>query len=290
MIHVLGDSRNSRIGRPLLWLGLFAGCVLLSSFTAAEVAAGVQSPDGAALYAASCASCHQADGSGIEGTFPPLRGNLNAADPSYVADVIQNGVEGPIDVNGVVYDSVMPPVAALEGADLDAVVAFVVDIAVSSTPTPTTTPPAEPDAEPFVPDDGRGHDLFLGADRLENGGAACAACHTAGEVGNLGGPGLGPDLTTSFETLGGAAGLTGWLTNPPSETMAPIFADDPLTENEIADLVAFLSTTPADGPEDRSVDGLTVAGIGGAVVLFAGLALGWRGTRQTYAERLRSKR
>lgn len=290
MNHVLGDSTNQRLGLPLTSLILFGACVVVSFSLATEVRAGVQGADGASLYAASCASCHQADGSGIEGTFPPLRGNPNAADASYVADAIQNGVEGPIEVNGVAYDGVMPAVAALEGADLDAVVAFVVDMAGASTPPPTTTPPAEPDSEPFVPDEARGHDLFVGSDRLENGGAACAACHTAGEVGNLGGPGLGPDLTTSFETLGGQAGLTGWLTNPPSPTMAPIFSNDPLTEDEIADLVAFLSTTPSDGPEDRSVDGLTLAGIGGAIVLFGGLALGWRGSRQTYTERLRSKR
>ncbi len=31
--------------------------------------------EGAAVYAANCASCHQADGRGLAGAFPPLAGN-----------------------------------------------------------------------------------------------------------------------------------------------------------------------------------------------------------------------
>jgi mono/diheme cytochrome c family protein len=177
-------------------------------------------------------------------------------------------------------------------ADIEAVVQYVVGLASQSAADPGTGDPADQDTdptEPIVPDVDRGHDLFIGADRFDNGGAACASCHTAGSVGNLGGPGLGPDLTTVFGTLGGDAGLTGWLGNPPSATMRPIFGDRPLTDSEVAHLVAFLEDAPAQERANSGVDRLTVAGIGGVVALMAGMAMLWRGMRQTYVERLRSR-
>ncbi len=255
--------------------------------------AGAQTDPGAEGFATHCASCHQADGAGIPGTFPPLKGNAAAGDPEHVADVIQNGKSGPLEVDGVAYDSVMPAVAALSGAELDAVVAYVVGLSGGGTNTGTgegTTPDSTVAAGPIAGDADRGRDLFLGSRRLDEGGAACAACHVAGAEGNLGGSGLGPDLSTAFTRLGGETGLTGWLVNPPSPTMTPIFAEHPMTPEEIADLVAFLATTPDAQPDDPPVDGLVVAGVAGLFVLFGGMAIGWRGMRQSYVERLRSQR
>lgn len=273
---------------------LIASSVLVAAVLAPGSAARAQSDGGEAGYVASCASCHQADGAGIPGTFPPLAGNPAAADPTYVADVIRNGLSGPIEVDGVSYDSVMPPVPALEGAELDAVVAHVVSLAGGSDSEPTDEPPADTTdpaeaTEPTVGDPDRGRALFLGSDGLDNGGAACAACHTAGAEGNLGGGGLGPDLTTAFDRLGGEAGLTGWLGNPPSATMMPIFADRPMTESETADLVAYMATTASATPDDGPIDVLLLAGVAGLVALIAGMAVVGRGGRQTYVEHLRSR-
>ena len=266
MKHVLAQSGNQgsdhRTGfGPLL---LIASALVLAGLIASGGAqAGAQGDDGAAGYAASCASCHQVDGSGIPGAFPPLAGNEAATDPAYVADVIANGLSGPIEVDGVVYDSVMPAVPALSGAELDAVVAYVVSLAAGSddpTPDEPTTETTLP-AGPTVGDPDRGRELFLGSKGLDEGGAACAACHSAGAEGNLGGNGLGPDLTTAFDRLGGEAGLTGWLANPPSATMMPIFAEDPMTEEETADLVAYLATTSDADTDDGPIDLLLVAGL-----------------------------
>ena len=71
--------------------------------------------------------------------------------------------------------------------------------------------------------------------------------------------------------------------------MAPLYTDRPLTEDEIADLVAYLATTPEHGPTDDGPDGLLLAGSGGALALLAGMAVAWRGMRQTYHQRLRSR-
>lgn len=52
--------------------------------------------DGGVLYAQSCASCHQADGSGIDGVFPALAGNtfVTTADPTGAIATVLNGRAG----------------------------------------------------------------------------------------------------------------------------------------------------------------------------------------------------
>jgi mono/diheme cytochrome c family protein len=276
-------------------VGLVALAALITYATVAPSTAGAQDSTGADLYLANCAGCHQAGGEGLPGTFPPLAGNPAATDPDYVATVITEGRTGTIEVLGIEYNTPMPPVSGLSDADLDLLVTHVVGLAGgdgAEAPDDPGAPatPAEPAKPPAVGEVGRGHDLFIGSNRFDEGGGACASCHTAGEVGNLGGQSLGPDLTPVYQKLGGEPGLTAWLANPASETMQPIFADQPLSENEIADLVAFLADAPnQDRPNDSS-DWLLLAGLGGLVILIGGMAIAWRGMRQTYVQTLRSKR
>jgi ubiquinol-cytochrome c reductase cytochrome c subunit len=246
-------------------------------------AQGDDTAEGAALYADNCASCHGADAAGIPGSFPPLRGNPNVADAAYVESVIIDGLTGPLEVDGVAYDAVMPAIAVADG-EATAIAAYVASIAEGGSTTDTTEP-----APPEPGDPSEGQSLFEGAARFDNGGAACVGCHTAGEVGNFGGPGLGPDLTDVSEQLGGEAGLAGWLKSPPTPTMIPIFDDHPLTDPEVADLAAFLEVAPDQDKASPPVDWLVVGGLVGLVVLIAGMAIAWRGMRQSYVERLRSR-
>lgn len=262
-------------------LSLLAAAAFAPTPPVASVNAAVAQSDeeGAAIYAANCAACHQPNGEGIAGAFPPLAGNPAVADSAYVASVVREGKSGPLEVLGATYDAVMPPVA-LTDDEVTAVAAYVATLAGS---TSTTTVAAAPKAG----DAGRGHDLFVGAASFTNNGPACAACHTAGSINGLGGSGLGPDLTLAFDRLGGEAGLTGWLTNPPSAVMTPLFTDNSLADDEIADVVAFLGSARNESP-GSGIDFMLLMGLAGAAVLFAGLAIASRRLRPTYVERLRS--
>jgi len=271
----------------------FVAFALLAAATIAAIAfgpplsgaAGAQEP-GAGLYEQHCASCHQPDGAGIAGTFPPLAGNPAAADVDYVSSAITDGVTGPIDVLGVAYDSTMPPFADIASDDVALLAAYVAELSgADPVGEPATVVAGATNGNPA-----RGRDLFEGATRFDQGGAACVACHTAGEVGNLGGRGLGPDLTYTYSDLGGEAGLTGWLTNPPSPTMKPIFDDRPLTDDELADVVAFLAESATGDTTPGGIDRLSIAGLVGLLLLVGGMAAAWRGMRRTYKSRLRSKR
>ena len=65
--------------------------------------------DGAAVYAASCAACHQATGAGLPGVFPPLAGSewVNGHDTTAAA-ILLHGVTGPLTVKGATYNGAMP--------------------------------------------------------------------------------------------------------------------------------------------------------------------------------------
>jgi len=86
--------------------------------------------DGQALYLANCAMCHQAEGQGVPGAFPPLAKSdylqtLASSKRLELVDLVLRGKTGAITVNGVEYNGVMTPVAGLDDAQLAAVLSFV---------------------------------------------------------------------------------------------------------------------------------------------------------------------
>lgn len=66
--------------------------------------------DGGQLYTANCVACHQANGNGLPGVFPPLSGSewVSADDPKVLIKIILHGVHGPLTVDGAQYDGLMP--------------------------------------------------------------------------------------------------------------------------------------------------------------------------------------
>ena len=73
---------------------------------------------GGQYYQAHCASCHGADGAGIESLGPPLAGSAWVTGPSEVlARIVLHGLAGPIEVNGEAWNGVMPGHATLPGFD-----------------------------------------------------------------------------------------------------------------------------------------------------------------------------
>ena len=166
--------------------------------------------EGQDVFLTNCSACHQPNGLGVPGSFPPLSGNPNVQDSAYVGGVIVGGLSGPIEVLGVTYDGVMPPFADLTEAEITAVTDYIqADVFVSAGEGATLEPGEA----------ARGESIFLGANRLENAGPACVACHTAANHQNLSGYTLGPDLTNLAVRYGGEVAVAAALSNPPSVTM-----------------------------------------------------------------------
>ncbi|WP_271393899.1 copper-containing nitrite reductase [Aequorivita sinensis] len=76
-------------------------------------------------YMATCVACHQANGQGIEGAFPPLaNADYLNADVDRAIDIVLNGKSGEITVNGKKYNSVMTA-QALSDEDVANVLTYV---------------------------------------------------------------------------------------------------------------------------------------------------------------------
>ena len=79
----------------------------------------VEIDPGREVYNKYCLTCHQADGSGVPGMYPPL---VNAEMITGTADdlirIILFGLEGPIGPEGISYSQVMPAQDFISDSDI----------------------------------------------------------------------------------------------------------------------------------------------------------------------------
>ncbi|HJR77138.1 MAG TPA: copper-containing nitrite reductase [Nitrospiraceae bacterium] len=80
---------------------------------------------GGRLYKTYCVGCHQPEGQGIQGTFPPLAKSDYLADKSRTIATVLNGLTGSIEVNGQRYNGVMPPMGHLKDDEIADILSYV---------------------------------------------------------------------------------------------------------------------------------------------------------------------
>jgi mono/diheme cytochrome c family protein len=92
---------------------------------AADTASTIQK--GQQIFTTTCQACHQANGEGIPGTFPPLAGSeWVLGSPSRLSAIILHGISGEITVKGQKFNSVMPTFKGqLSPEDIAAVASYI---------------------------------------------------------------------------------------------------------------------------------------------------------------------
>lgn len=95
--------------------------------TSSETVAAVLPDEGAVLFAANCATCHQPDGVGLRDAVPPLAGSeVVAAGPEVVSRILLRGIDGPLAVAGSNYNGHMPSFASvLDDAEIARIATYV---------------------------------------------------------------------------------------------------------------------------------------------------------------------
>jgi nitrite reductase (NO-forming) len=88
-----------------------------------QIAAGKQ------LFTGTCSVCHQANGEGVAGVFPPLAKSdyLATQSKAQLIGIPANGLHGKVTVNGKEYDSVMPPMTQLTDDEMANILTFVLN-------------------------------------------------------------------------------------------------------------------------------------------------------------------
>lgn len=82
---------------------------------------------GAHVYQTNCSSCHQLNGQGTPGAFPPLAGNpAVTGDPAKVIHIVKYGLTGAVTVDGKTYNGMMPAWGAqLSDEDVASAITYV---------------------------------------------------------------------------------------------------------------------------------------------------------------------
>ncbi|HBQ21018.1 MAG TPA: nitrite reductase, copper-containing [Deltaproteobacteria bacterium] len=86
---------------------------------------------GATIFENVCAMCHQQEGQGLSGVFPPLAksdylSHLAVRDREKLVSIILKGLSGKITVNGKEYNNVMTPVSGLSDEELVTILNYII--------------------------------------------------------------------------------------------------------------------------------------------------------------------
>lgn len=106
-----------------LLLFLFASSISVLTFGQQKSAVDLSKSmlAGKEIYAVNCQSCHQENGEGLEGIYPPLaKADFLMADKVRSIRIVLNGASGAMTVNGLTYEGEMPgyPLTDQEVSDL----------------------------------------------------------------------------------------------------------------------------------------------------------------------------
>jgi nitrite reductase (NO-forming) len=83
---------------------------------------------GQALFAGTCSVCHQGNGAGLPGVFPPLaKSDYLSGDVQRAVGVVLHGLSGKLTVNGQEYNSVMPPMTQLNDDEVANILTYVLN-------------------------------------------------------------------------------------------------------------------------------------------------------------------
>jgi mono/diheme cytochrome c family protein len=264
------------MGMLFVFVGIIAGCSPRYSSAAL---------DGQSIFAANCSACHTIGGGDMAG--PDLKGVTVQQSQEWLVNFISSP-DGIITAGDPIagkllreYGYVVMPTMELTRPQILAVLEYINEVSsLALRPTPEGTP----GLTLLVGDPENGRAIFLGEVHLHNGAPFCIGCHNIDDTGVLGGGTLAPNLTNAYNTYGDA-GLDGILSNLPFLTMRPIYANNTFTEQEKADLRAFMRSKSGSPEVNKEplVIGISLAGF---LVSMGLIGMIWRGRLRSVRRQL----
>jgi cytochrome c2 len=246
---------------------------------------------GSTTFGGLCVACHTIGGGRLVG--PDLAGVTDRRSEQWLIDfitssqtMIQAGDPDAVALSEE-YSGMIMPDAMVPAQEVLAVIEYI-----SAQSAATDEPGATPEISPEQPAEViavspevivLGQDLFQGNVRFSNGGPTCNACHDVTHDAVIGGGNLAAELTSVFSRMS-SAGVEAILGRPPFPVMQAAYEDQPLTEDEIDALVAFLENVDEEEltrqPRDYGI-GLFTSGVIGTAVIYGFCGLLWRGRKKS---------
>ena len=223
----------------------------LSFFTALLVmltsSLSVHADQGKDLFDKQCAGCHTIGGG--DGGGPDLKGVVEKRPADWLVQVIVEpdkltAAKDPLQGELIKKYGYEMPNLGITTDEAKKIISFIAGSADAS-PSAVPAPPPGQAATVATPElIAHGKALFTGSTRLAKGGAPCISCHPSTYPGITGGNLSTADLSVSYKKMGDT-GMRGALTSLKFPTMKKIYADRPLTDDEIAALMALFKDSPA---------------------------------------------
>ncbi|MCH7562596.1 MAG: cytochrome c [Gemmatimonadetes bacterium] len=238
---------------------------------------------GEELFRTTCAACHTTGTDRLVG--PGLQGVEDRRDHEWLVSFITEPdrmiAEGDTIATRLLAEYIVPmPNLGTTRAQAESILDYIASANEAPTGETSGTPVAQaPATEEQVL---LGQALFQGHTRLANGGPTCNSCHEVTHDAVIGGGILARELTTVFSRLGGP-GVRAIIGSPPFPVMQKAYEDRPLTEEEVAGLVAFLERADAEQELHQPRDyGIKLFGFGvvGAALLLGLYSLAWSGRKR----------
>ncbi len=231
--------------------------------------------NGQSIFSTNCSACHTIGGGNLAG--PDLKGVTAQQTQSWLVNFISNPDElitaGDPTANNLLREFnyvVMPNM----GLTNDQILAVIVYIKTESALALVSTPSGTPGGGLLQGNAENGKAIFLGWVHLKSGAPFCIGCHSIGDTGLLGGGTLGPNLTNAYSEFGDV-GLEGIISNLPFLTMRPIYANNPITAQEKADLRAFMKSV-AGSPQVNKEPVVIVISLAGFLGIMLVIVFYWR--------------
>ena len=110
----------------LNYLLLTAYCLLTNSCSHEDVKLKQYYIDGQALYKTHCANCHQDNGQGLAGLYPPIaESDFLKDNKNLILCSMRNGLKDTIVVNGKTYRQPMPANTQLQALDVAEIATYI---------------------------------------------------------------------------------------------------------------------------------------------------------------------
>lgn len=213
------------------------------------IGTSVNAQDGKAIFNQNCAACHTVGGGRLVG--PDLQSINYVRDHNWILKFVQSsqsliksGDATAIEVYEK-YNKMIMPDQSLSDSEVKSIIKYIESISPEPKGDEDASNTIEESVEvvaftPSEEDIAEGKKLFLGYKRFENGGLTCVSCHNVSSDGMIPGGKLAADLTQVYSKLGGPEAIEAILNSPPFPAMKVSYEDNPLTEQEIHELQAFL--------------------------------------------------
>lgn len=257
------------MANPGIFLSFFTSLLILLAGTLTA-----QADQGKALFDKQCASCHTIGGG--DGGGPDLNGVVAKRTHEWLESVIiepdkLTANKDPIQAELIKKYGYEMPNLGIGHEDALKIITYLAGAGGSN--AAVAAPPAGEQLATVVTPEliAQGKALFTGSTRMAKGGAPCLACHTLKYQVISGGNLSTADLGVSYQKMGDT-GMRGALKTLKFPTMKKIYDNRPLTDAEIAALMALFKDSPAQKVSSCPVP-FPLMGGGLFVLLLLGLTL-----------------